>query len=129
MITTLHTNQSAIIRVFNSNQEGDIELFDRLCKDAYEIILIRLPWANVTPSLHKLLAHSAELIHNCNDGHGMKVFSEEGLESCNKLIRRYREPLARKTSFSHNCKDIFLRLLSQSNPLLTSYRKVLSIIM
>ena len=34
-----------------------------------------------------------------NFGHGLKCFSEEGYEACNKLIRKYRENLARKGSF------------------------------
>ena len=41
----------------------------------------------------------------------MKAFSEEGLESCNKHIRRYREMLARKTNFQDNIHDVFVRLL------------------
>ena len=45
----------------------------------------------------------------------MKAFSEEGLESCNKYIRRYREILARKTNFEDNIRDVFVRLLCQSN--------------
>ena len=45
----------------------------------------------------------------------MKSFSEEGLEACNKYIRRYREQLARKSSFEDNLRDTFVRLLCQSN--------------
>ena len=39
----------------------------------------------------------------------MKSFSEEGLEACNKNIMRYREQLARKTSFEDNSRDTFVR--------------------
>ena len=45
----------------------------------------------------------------------MKAFSEEGLESCNKYIRRYGEILARKTNFEDNIRDVFVRLLCQIN--------------
>ena len=45
----------------------------------------------------------------------MKVFSEEGLESCNKHIRRYREMLARKTNFQDNIHDVFVTLPCESN--------------
>ena len=51
----------------------------------------------------------------------MKVFSEEGLESCNKHIRRYREMLARKTNFQDNIHDVFVRLLCQSNYVIMSH--------
>ena len=53
------------------------------------------PWANITHTLHKLLAHCTELIRNCNDGFGLKEISEEAIEACNKLIRKYRANLAR----------------------------------
>ena len=40
--------------------------------------------------------------------------SEEGIEACNKHIRRCREHSSRKISFKYNVMDIFIRLLSQS---------------
>ena len=30
------------------------------------------PWANITPSLHKLLAHCIELIRDCDEAYGLK---------------------------------------------------------
>ena len=84
--------------------------------------MIHFQWANITPSLHKLLAHSAELIEKYNNGFGLKNFSEEGLEALNKYVRKFREHLARKFSFEMNIKDIILRLTTQSDPVLSKYR-------
>ena len=61
-----------------------------------------------------------------NVGFGLKDFSEEGTESCNKLIRKYRENLARKNSFETNLMDIFVGLASQSDPISVSYRRSLT---
>ena len=55
----------------------------------------------------------------------MKYFSEEGLEACHKYIRRYREQLARKTSFEDNIKDVYTRLLAQSDVFSLSQRKLI----
>ena len=71
-----------------------------------------------------MLAHSTELIRDCNSGYGMKEFSEEAVESCNKLIRKYLEHLARKNSFGLNTKDIFVLLSSQSDPVLMTFRHI-----
>ena len=60
-----------------------------------------------------------------NAGHGFKCFSEVGSEACNKLIRKYREHLARKTCFKDNLIDIFVRLTSESDPILVEYRSKL----
>ena len=97
----------------------------KLCKDTYLLILDSFPWASITPTLHKLLAHSEELIRESNSGFGIKEFSEERKEACNKLVRKYRETLARKYSFETNTVDIFVRLASQSNPISVSYRRCL----
>ncbi|KAI6651056.1 hypothetical protein LOD99_5633 [Oopsacas minuta] len=100
-IRTLQTKLSVLLRVFNSNQAIDTDKLDSLCcKETYESILIDFPWASITPSLHRLLAHSPELIRDCNNGFGLKDFSEEAVEACNKLIRKYCEQLARKMSFT-----------------------------
>ena len=52
--------------------------------------------------LAQALAHPEELLSEVNSGSGYKCFSEEGSEACNKLIRKYREQLARRTSFEDN---------------------------
>ena len=116
-------NLSAILRIFNGSQEVNTERLEDLSKNAYEIMLTTFPWANITPSLHKLLAHCTELIRDCNDGYGLNEYSEEAVESCNELILRDREPQSRKNSFTHNLKDVFTRILSQSDPLLASHRR------
>ena len=123
-IRLIHQNLSAILRVFNCSHPVKTDKLDSLCKQTYECIVIEFPWVNITPSLHKLLAHSPELIQSCNDGYGMKQFSEEALEACNKLIRKYRDNLSRKCSFNANITDIFVRLMSESDPVLLTFRRV-----
>ena len=54
----------------------------------------------------------------------MKEYSEEALEACNKLVRRYRDNLSRKCSFASNSTDIFTRLLTNSDPVKLTFRKV-----
>ena len=124
-LALVQNNLSAILRIYNSSHEIDTEKLETLVKETYELILTAFPWANITPSLHKLLAHCTELIRDCNDGYGLKEYSEEAVEACNKLIRRFREHLSRKNSFTSNIKDVVNRLLSQSDPFLSSYRRTL----
>ncbi|KAI6647093.1 hypothetical protein LOD99_8930 [Oopsacas minuta] len=85
-IRTLQAKLSVLLPVFNSNQAIDTDKLDSLCKDTYESILIDFPWASVTPSPHRLRAYSLELIEDCNNDFGLKDFSEEAVEACNKLI-------------------------------------------
>ena len=53
----IHTNLSVVLRIYNSDREINTERLDILCKETYEYIVINFSWANITPSLHKLLAH------------------------------------------------------------------------
>ena len=69
--------------------------FGILCTNTYLFILDYFLWASITPTLHKLLAHSEEILREVNNGCGLKSFSEEGSEACNKLLRKYRENLER----------------------------------
>ena len=122
-LSKVHTQLSAILRIFNSSQLINTADLGKLCKETYLLVLDSFPWASITPTLHKLLAHSEELIRDSNSGYGLKSLSEEGTESCNKLFRKYRENLSRKNNFESNIIDIFVRLSSQSDPVLVSYRR------
>ena len=72
--------------------------------------------------MHRVLAHSEEILQEFNHGRGLKSLSEEGTEACNKLLRKYRENLARKSPFEDNVVDIFVRLASESDPILNQFR-------
>ena len=108
--------------MFNSTHKVDTTRLTELCTTTYELIVLKFNWVNITPSLHKLLAHSPELIATYNSGYGLKKISEEGLEALNKYVRKYRESLARKLSFESNIKDVLVRLTTQSDPVLLRYR-------
>ena len=98
------------------------EAFGDLCTDTYLLIVDSLPWVSITPTLHRVLTHSEEILNEFNFRRGLKSFSEEGSEACNKLLRKYRENLARKSSFENNAVDILVRLASESDPVLNQFR-------
>ena len=122
-IIEIHTCLGAILRVYNSSKRVDTEELALVCNKIYQSILCEFPWGNISPTLHKLLAHAPEIISTFNDGHGLEHLSEEGLEASNKYIRRYRDRLARKFSFEENLRDIFVRMISHSDPILLMNRK------
>ena len=76
-LCTLHTNLSVLLRIFNCNKAVQTDKLDTLCKDTYYLILLSFPWASITPSLHRLLAQSVELIRDCNEGFGLKDFQRK----------------------------------------------------
>ena len=66
--TVIYTNLAVVLRIFNSDERIDHEKFATLCSDTYELIIDTFPWASITPTLHKMLAHSAQLIEDYNGG-------------------------------------------------------------
>ena len=113
-LSELFQRIALILRVTSSTTtilEENLERFKEYCKETYRFILAVYPRPIlvISPSLHKLLAHAGELI-SLNENQGLGTISEGGVEACNKLLRRYRIRLSRKTSQHENLVDCANRL-------------------
>ena len=86
------------------------------------LIAEKLPWVEITPTLHGLLHHSTELIH-LSRGWSLGTLSEEALESNNKYVRRYLEQYARTSSPILQLTDAMFRLLERSDPTIQYHQK------
>ena len=73
------------------------------------------PWISITPAVHKLLAHSWELMQY-NDNRGLGSLDESGLEGCNKILRSIRINMSRKVSQILNLVDTINRMWVSSDP-------------
>ena len=71
--------------------------------------------------MHKFLGHSAAIIE-ANKGEGLKKFSEEGFEACNKKLKQIRCSLSRKDSQINNLTDCIKRMWLNSDPLVVHER-------
>ncbi|XP_063677373.1 uncharacterized protein LOC134813500 [Bolinopsis microptera] len=117
---------AVVLRVISSTRRlsaqkaEDLESF---CKETYKLILITFPSpvARLSPSVHKLLAHSWELV-KLNENQALGNVSEGGIEACNKLLRRYRIRLSRKRSQHDNLFDCAKRLWVNSDPVIQEMR-------
>ena len=118
-------NFNVILRVISSKDHKiDIDKFGNLCTDTYIEILTHFKWVDLTPTVHKVLAHASELIVN-NNCRGIGHLSEEGLEACHKIIRRFRASWTLQTSDDANLKDLVKKMWLISDPLFYSYRRVI----
>lgn len=80
------------------------------------------PWYNLPSSIHKVLMHGSEVIDNCILSIG--EMSEEAAESCNKLVKLFRRDNTTKHSREVTNIDLLNRLLLNSDPLISSMRKL-----
>ena len=79
---------------------------------------------SLTPTLHKVLGHSKELIVN-NMCKGIGHLSEEGLEAGHKFIRRFRASWTLQLNDDANLKDLIKKMWLISDPLFYSFRRVI----
>ena len=98
------------VKVLNSQKRlVNVEGLRLLCQEVYRRLVQAFPWAIISPSVHRVLAHGWEVIQ-MNDGHGLGDLSEEGLEALNKNIRQMSATGARKDSTVHNFEDTFYHM-------------------
>jgi hypothetical protein len=113
----IHLGLCAIIRVLNSQHRSiNLSLYKDLCTSVNLKICESFPWAIVSPSIHRVLAHSWEKIE-INDLKGLGSESEEASEAQNKFIRYLRNHGARKSSTEFNFQDTWTHLWRRSSPL------------
>ena len=113
------------MKIINSQKRRtNVEKVRELGKEVNLRIVQLFPWAAVSPSVHRILAHSWEVIE-LNGEFGWGDESEEGLEALNKQIRRMREHGSRKDSTENNFLDTFNHLWDRSRPtILEMERKI-----
>lgn len=117
-------NIAITLRVATSTQKvKDLGGYKDFCLATYRDILTTYPYpvVHLAPSVHKLLGHAWELIE-CNDGYGLGILSEGGIEASNKLLRRFRVQLSRKTSQFANLTDCCRRLWINGDPVMEKIR-------
>ena len=129
MFRVLVSRVSIGLRVASSKSElgeEDVARLEEYNRATYRYILEKYPppLCQISPSVHKLLAHSWELISN-NENFGLGTIAEGGLEACNKLLRRYRTRLSKKCNQQDNLADCGKRLWVNADPLLEKMRQSL----
>lgn len=100
---------SLILSAMSSGRAIHVDKYDALCKDLYKHIISEISWMTIPPTIHKILAHSTEMIVN-NGNIGLKNLSEEGMEANNKNLRQFRIRLSRKSNQRANLQDCLKKL-------------------
>lgn len=99
----------------------DVEGFDRYCDETAQLYVSLYNFYPMSPTLHKVLRHGAEVIKEAILPIGQ--LSEEAAEARNKHIRLYRLNYSRKFSRIDCNMDVLNRLLLTSDPLITGMRR------
>ena len=83
----------------------NVPKFFKVCKEAYVLFIETFPWARMSGTIHRGLAHSWEFIE-ANGGYGLGGICEEGGEHLHKIVRYLKDHGARCTSTEDSCEDM-----------------------
>ena len=120
-LRTLLQNLNVILRVLGSREMIETEDYKLFCLDTYILFNKLFPWFEVSQSVHRYLAHGADVIA-MNGSMGLAQLSEGPLESCHKVLRRVRLNLSRMTCLGDNLDDTYGRLWMHASPQVRSQR-------
>lgn len=109
-----------ILEVISSGNSIDADKFDVYAYETAKIYVNLYNWHPMSPTIHKILIHGAQIIRNALLPIGQ--LSEEAAEARNKNFRQYRLNFSRKFSRVDCNMDILNRLLLSSDPFLSSIR-------
>jgi hypothetical protein len=107
-----------ILCVINSYEKINVVEFRKYCEETHTVFTSKYDWFFLSPTVHKILQHGADIIASFL--YPIGKFSEEALESCNKLNKMARLNHARKTSRTDTLRDQFNYLLVSSDPMISS---------
>ena len=110
-----------ILRTLSSNLDIDPEKFGDYASKTKNRLTSLYPWCTLSPTVHKILDHSAEVIrfHSVPVG----ILTEESQEARNKDCRRFRLGNTRKLSRGKSNFDLLSMLMISSDPFIASFRE------
>ena len=114
MMRVIMVRTAVVLRVVSSSRKMTEAKVEELLLESFP-----RPLCEMSPTIHKLLGHSWELIA-MNGNYGLGTLSEGGIEASNKFLRRYRIQLARKRSQHDNLTVCTRRLWLDSDPVLNA---------
>jgi len=91
-----------------------VDRFEALCKETEKLFFDHVGWFSLTPTLHRIFKHAAQVIEACPLPIG--VTTEEASEANNKNVRRFRLHHARRNSWHNSISDLFNRMMDWSDP-------------
>ena len=94
--------------------------FKNMCKDIFRLYKEHFPWAEMCPTLHRVLAHGWIILEKFPDTMTLAMVSEEGLECNNKWIRDFILRRSFHSSRKRRLFDVIKRMMDRSDPIILS---------
>lgn len=100
----LITRISTILSAFSTHNPVDYDKLEEYCLETNEMFYRLYPWAEMRPTVHKLLVHGCE-IARCFP-YPQLYYAEDALEHWHQLLRKFYRTHARQSSRLHRITDL-----------------------
>ena len=110
-----------VLLAVNSKDPIDPERLRVFCYETHTFLTERFKWG-IPPSLHVLLMHSHQAASLLPLPLGF--WSEEAQECVNKVMKKFRKCHVRTVHEEHSNRDLMMRLLNYSDPVLLLYSRM-----
>ena len=94
-----------------------LDEFENLCSKAHDLHYQLYPWARMSPTVHKLLIHSSDIIRQFPLP--IAYYSEDASESWHKIYRQNLVSHARQISREARILDTFNRAVYVTDPVIS----------
>lgn len=121
--TLLH-RFSTVLKAISCGNVLDVKAFKNYCYETAELFVSKYEWYPMPTFVHIVLMHGASMVNQFTLPIGW--LDEEPVETINKIAKMFRLHHARKTSRLASNKDVFNRLLINSDPYFSSKRPIRS---
>lgn len=109
---------SLILKLLTSKKLLNVEELEKLCSATYRKCYQLYPWATMSPTFHKLLAHSVEAVRFFWPI-PIIFFSEDAGESWHRLYRIYLVRFVRQSNRIYRMRDAMNRALYETDPVVS----------
>ena len=106
-----------IINLLRCKQYLQLDEFENLCSKAHDLHYQLYPWARMSPTVHKLLIHSSDIIKQFPLP--IAYYSEDVSESWHKIYGQNLVSHARKISRESRILDTFNRAVYVTDPVIS----------
>ena len=114
---TLVSNLALILRAYRCKKELNLKEMKKFSRDTYDLHYSLYSWAQMNPSMHKLLIHGCDIVRQFPMP--IAFYAEDASESSHKIYRDTLKNHSRQSNRQYHIEDTFNRMIYLTDPIIS----------
>lgn len=110
---------SKILSAFSAREQIDYDKLEQYCLETNKLFYETFPWAQMRPSVHKLLVHGCQIARTFR--YSQLYYAEDAIEHWHQLHRKHSITHSRQTSRSLKLKDMASYSIYSTDPVISLF--------